>query len=444
MPNVLKLFNDPKKISFLIILTFIITRFFTYFILQIRLSNISYGYHLLDKDLLNYHFFSSLLYLHSQPYLWNFFNGIIVNIFDGQDSSIKLFFTFYHYLLSLVSLFIFYLILKEYRIKLKTSFFVILFFCINPTIIFFENIFSYAHTTFFIFNILILLIIKFINSNMKNSYEVGIYFCLFLLGNIWLLFQPHILIPLAFVIIRLFKKSNFKVLIYSLLFTVVSLSPIIKNKLVFGEYILASKGGHDIKDLFYDWEKYCDHPVKDIQKYENIYFEKYKKKFDHPSLVGPKSNFNNVGMITYSQNCKTITFNRLKEEPKMYFKHRFLAFLAAHGKFGFDYIYPVPNGWKNFYSDVYKIYENKNAKLIRQILLFIFKMYVYFIIIKFFFSKKVDIKFRSNTFFSSLIYIYLLCMSVFVAGTEQERILYTGFIINLFFIICFLKRKNFT
>ena len=143
-------------------------------------------------------------------------------------------------------------------------------------------------------------------------------------------------------------------------------------------------------------------------------------------------------------NHKTITFNRLKEEPKMYFKHRFLAFLAAHGKFGFDYIYPVPNGWKNFYSDVYKIYENKNAKLIRQILLFIFKMYVYFIIIKFFFSKKVDIKFRSNTFFSSLIYIYLLCMSVFVAGTEQERILYTGFIINLFFIICFLKRKNFT
>ena len=93
MPNVLKLFNDPKKISFLIILTFIITRFFTYFILQIRLSDISYGYHLLDKDLLNYHFFSSLLYLHSQPYLWNLFNGIIVNIFDGQDSSIELFFT---------------------------------------------------------------------------------------------------------------------------------------------------------------------------------------------------------------------------------------------------------------------------------------------------------------------------------------------------------------
>ena len=98
-----KLFNDPKKISFLIILIFIITRVFTYFVLQIRLSNINYGYHLLDKDLLNHYFFSSLLYLHSQPYLWNFFNGIVVNIFDGKDGSIEIFFTFYHQILTLFS-----------------------------------------------------------------------------------------------------------------------------------------------------------------------------------------------------------------------------------------------------------------------------------------------------------------------------------------------------
>jgi len=278
---------------------------------------------------------------------------------------------------------------------------------------------------------------------MKNSYEIGIYLSLFVLGNIWLLFQPHILIPLAYLIIRFFKKSNFKVLFYFLIFTTLSLSPIIKNKFVFGEYILASKGGHDIKDIFHDWEDYCDHPIKDIKKYENIYFEQYKKKFNHPSLVGEKSNFNNVGMITYSQNCKKITLERLIDEPIMYFKHRFLAFLAGHGKFAFDYIFPVPNGWKEFYSDVYKIYEDKNAKLFRQIVLFFFKMYIYITIIKYFLSKKNNFHFRVKTFFSSLIYIYLLLMAVFVAGTEQERILYTGFIINLFFIICFLKKRNF-
>ena len=439
-----KLFDDIKKISFLIFLIFVLTRIIVYFFFEIRLSHLSYGYHLLDKDLLNHYFFSSLLYLHSQPYLWNLFNGIVVNLFDGNYKFIEIFFTLYHHLLTLLSLYIFNLILREYKINLRTSFFIILFFCINPSIIFFENIFSYAHTTFFIFNLLILFIVKFINSGMKNSYEIGIYFCIFILGNIWLLFQPHILIPLAFLIIRYFKKSNLKVLIYTLIFTILSLSPIIKNKFVFGEYILASKGGHDIKDVFYDWEKYCDHPEKDIKKYENIYFEKYKKKFNHPSLVGPKSMFNNVGMITYSQNCKKITFDRLIAEPKMYFKHRFLAFLAGHGKFAFDYIYPVPSGWKDFYSNIYKVYENKNAKLFRQIVLFFFKMYIYITIIKFLISKKTPLNLRTKTFFSSLIYIYLLCMAVFVAGTEQERILYTGFIINLFFIICFLKKKNFT
>ena len=56
----LKLSNDIKKISYLIFLIFVLTRLFIYYILEIRLSNISYGYHLLDKDLLNNYFFSSL------------------------------------------------------------------------------------------------------------------------------------------------------------------------------------------------------------------------------------------------------------------------------------------------------------------------------------------------------------------------------------------------
>ncbi len=68
-------------------------------------------------------------------------------------------------------------------------------------------------------------------------------------------------------------------------------------------------------------------------------------------------------------------------------------------------------------------------------------MYVYFTILKFMFSMKIGKDIRLKTFFASLVYIYLLLMAVFIAGTEQERILYTGFIINLFFIICFLKNR---
>ena len=220
-----------------------------------------------------------------------------------------------------------------------------------------------------------------------------------------------------------------------------SISPIIKNKIIFGDYILASKGGHDFSVIFYDWEDYCGHPVKDRKKYEKIYFEKYKKKINHPSIVGEKSFYNNVGMIPYSKNCKNITFKRLMKEPMTYLESRVYAFLAAHGKFAFDYVYPTPKGWKKLYSGVNDLYENKNIKLLRQIIIFIFKMYVYFTILKFMFSMKIGKDIRLKTFFASLVYIYLLLMAVFIAGTEQERILYTGFIINLFFIICFLKNR---
>ena len=124
----LKFFENTKKISFLIFFIFLISRVFVYYFLDIRLSDVNYGYHLLDKDLLNYQFFSSLFYLHSQPYLWNLFNGVVVNIFDGNYNSIVIFFSFYHKLLTLISLYIFHLILKEYRIKLKTSFLLFYFF----------------------------------------------------------------------------------------------------------------------------------------------------------------------------------------------------------------------------------------------------------------------------------------------------------------------------
>ena len=91
----LKFFENTKKISFLIFFIFLISRVFVYYFLDIRLSDVNYGYHLLDKDLLNYQFFSSLFYLHSQPYLWNLFNGVVVNIFDGNYNSIVIFFSFY-------------------------------------------------------------------------------------------------------------------------------------------------------------------------------------------------------------------------------------------------------------------------------------------------------------------------------------------------------------
>ena len=432
--------GEFNQVVIIVLFCFIFSRIVSTYYFNLNISNISYGYHLLDKDLLNSDLLQSLFYLHSQPYLWNLFNGVVLKIFSGSETDIRFFFTFYHYFLSILSILIFFKILQILKFSKKHSLIILIFLSINPTMIFYEKIFSYAHTSFFIFNCLVYSIFKFFHSNKKDFYEIGIYFSLFLIGNLWLLFQPLLLLPISYAVIRFFKKNNYKVFSYFLIFFILSIAPAVKNKIVFNEFVISSKSGHDIKDVFINWQSYCDHPVIHIKKYQKIYEKKNNIYFTHPSLIGEKSKFNNVGMISYSQNCRKITISRIIDEPKLYLKHRVRAFLASHGKFGFDYMHPVPEGWENAYAKINKLYEDKKIKLTRQILIFIFKMFVYFLIISFLFNKSEKKELKVSILIFCLTYLYLLLMATFVAGTEQERILYTGFSINVIFLIIFFKK----
>lgn len=429
------------KILISIIIIFLFVRLFVYFFLNINLNEITYGYHLLHKDLLQDDLLKSLYYLHSQPLLWNLFNGVILKLCDGNLIHVHSFFSYYHKILSIISIVIYYNFLRLFKINNTLILLFLLFIVFNPNIIFYENIFSYAHTTFFIFNVLSYLIAKFFMAKKNNFYEISIYICLFLLGNIWLLFQPLLLIPISFFIIRFFKKFDYTVFVVALILFFLSLLPIIKNKFIFNEFVINSKGGQDFGTVFYDWDKYCDHPIKDKKKYIDKYFNKhqYNNKLNHKSLVGSKAGFNHLGMIPFGQRCLKLTINRIKEFPILYLKGRILSFLASHGKFGFDYINPVPKGWKKFYSPVLKIYKNNNYKLIRQISIFFMMMIIYFYVLKLIFVKKIPKNLKFSFLFIFLNYLYLLIVGTFAAGTEQERILYTGFSIYLLFFISFFS-----
>ena len=39
-----------------------------------------------------------------------------------------------------------------------------------------------------------------------------------------------------------------------------------------------SKGGQDIGTVFYNWEEYCDHPIKNKKEYIDKYFNKHQLK----------------------------------------------------------------------------------------------------------------------------------------------------------------------
>lgn len=437
-----KILNNNKKFLFLheitiIFFVFVISRLITFFYLELDISNISYGYHLLNIELVKKDFLKSLLYLHSQPYLWNFFNGLIVKIFDGKIYYISKFFLYYHFLLTIVSIFIIRKITFLFCLSATRRIIIIIFVILNPALIFYENIFQYAHTTFCIFTILTYCILKFFK-NYDLKYELYIYLLLFLLGSIWLLFQPILLLSLAFIIFRFYTKFNKISFLCFCIFFSLSLAPIIKNKIIFGTFVNNSKSGQDFATVFYDWQDYCGHPIVDQQKNIDEYEKKYKKNFNHGSLIGESAQFNNLGMIVFGKRCFNITISRIFKNPNLYFAGRLKSFLASHGKFSFDYIYPLPKGWQEFYSLFSDAYKNKNIKLARQLIIFGFKMYLYFVVIMYIISVK-EKHLKNGIFYFSLIYFYLLFFSTMAAGTEQERSLYTGFVINVIFLILKLK-----
>ena len=432
-------FVIKNKFIFLVFI-FFFTRIIIYNYFEVQISTPYYGYHLLDISLLKNDLFNSLIYLHSQPPLWNLFNGIIVKIMNGEINLISKFFNIYHCFLTLLIIYFSIKILREFYLNNKIELFIFFFITLNPSIIFFENIFHYTHTTLFFFTLNTYNIIKLFKTN-NDKYEIYIYLNILILSFIWILFQPIFLL-IVFLSIRLLRKNSKKVFfVFSLIF-IISLSPMIKNKIIFGVLTPSSKSGQDFGTVFPDWRDYCGDPQKEMGIYEKKYLEEYNSTFDHPSLVGEKSGYNNLGIIVLGKNCFKLTLKRIIQNPLLYLEDRGKAFLASHGKFAFDLVYPNPIGWKKYYENVSNLYKNKKVKLSRQAIIFTIMMYIYFTILHFIFFSKNNNELKKGLLVSSIAYIYLLSVGTLGASTEQERIMYTGFVVYILFFIILLRKKR--
>ena len=428
-----------NKVFIIASLTLISSRILVY-ILDINLFGISYGFHLLDKNLLQNDLFKSLYYLHSQPIGWNLFAGILTKLFNGNIGYINNFFEIYQLLLTHSILYIVLLICKEINSKSIFQYLISIFIIFNPSILFWEKIFSYQHTVCALIVLISYFIIKLFNTK-KGIYEIYVYILLLLLSLIWSAFQP-VLILVIFFIFRFLKiKIQIKNIIYFIIIILLSSIPFIKNKIVFNTFTVGSWAGHQLSTTFLDWKEVCDLPrPEDINSNESIndlkmYEKNYNRKFNHPSLIGESSKYNFVGIIYRSQNCLKLTINRIIENPKEYLVGRAYAFLASHGKFAFDVLYPKPVGWNKYYYTLDKLYSNSKIKLLRQIMIFIYMMIVYFYLLNLIFFSKESVDLKKSYFVILIIYFYILVIGHLATGHEQARMLYSGFIIHLLFFM---------
>lgn len=413
-------------------------------ILEINLFGISYGFHLLDKNLLQYDLLKSLFYLHSQPIGWNLFAGILTKLFNGNITYINNFFEFYQLFLTFSLLYTCILICDEISDKIIVKYLISIFIILNPSILFWEKIFSYQHTICTLIAMVSYLILKLYKTH-DNKYEFYIYCILLLLSLIWSAFQP-VLILIIFFLFRFFKiKIKKKFFIYFLFIIFLSFIPFVKNKIVFNTFTVGSWAGHQLSTTFLDWKDVCDLPnPKDIYSDENIndlrmYEKNYNRKFDHSSLVGESSKYNYIGIIYRSQNCLKITINRIMKNPKEYLTGRVYAFLASHGKFAFDFLHPKPEGWNKYYNKIDYFYSNKKIKLTRQVIIFTYMMIVYFFFLKLIFFSKQKNAIKKAYFTIMIIYFYILSVGHLATGHEHARMLYSGIIIHLLFYMHVLR-----
>tara|TARA_Y100000816_G_C26074844_1_gene565688 strand:+ start:296 stop:1654 length:1359 start_codon:yes stop_codon:yes gene_type:complete len=430
-----------KKHLVLFFLIFTITRLIIFNIFEIRVNPPNYGYHLLDIELLKNDLIQSLIFLHSQPPLFNLYQGIFLKIFDTQ-SQIAISFNIMQSFFSLVIIYISYLISDFFKLSLNQKSLLLLILIINPTIIFYENLFSYHLLISLLFILLSYYLFKYFYEKNKK-YEILIYLIISLLCLTWGLFQP-ILIIIFYIcfrfIDRLFSKKIFILTFICLLFASTSH---IKNKIIFGSFSSSSWTGHGFSTVFInDWRNYCGEPLIDQNFYQKKYEEKFKKKFTHPSLIGDKAKYNNIGLIYKSPICFSRTLDKIKQQPFDYIESRTLAFLASHGKFAFDFVYPNPSGWLKYYGSIKNLYKNENIKLFRQVCVFTLNIFIYATMVYLIFFSNYSLDLKISIFFIGLAYMYLFSISFLFSCCEQERMLFTGYIKEILFIIYLIKHSS--
>jgi hypothetical protein len=430
--------NFLKNKYILLIFFFIIIRFFQHSFFDLSLNGVNYGYHTPDKFFLLNDLKNSIIYQHSQPFLYSLYHGILLKISLGDERIVENIFLFFNIILSLGILIYFFKILEFFNLNLKLNFVIFVLFSLWPTILFYENLFSYHQILTFLFTQASFYIFKLFNYK-KFKHELIVYVDIILMSWIWSAMTPLLLITI-FIFLQIFLKNfSIKKVFLFLFITSFSLVPHIKNKIIFGTFSPSSWSGHNFSTTFRtEWLDFCGHPLDNQKRYEKRYILEYDKKFEHSYLVGEQSRFNNIGLIVKSKECFVKTLSKINAEPEKYFFTRLTAIIATHGKFPFDFV-PQPKNFDKIYNSKF---INENYKFSRQIILLLINIFIYVFIIYNFLFLQIDKKLKISILIVILMYAYLFSVSFLFSCCEQERMLYHGYVKLIIFLGLMYKKFN--
>ena len=405
----------------------------------------------LDLNLLEKNFFSSIYYLHYQPPLWNFIIGLIVQIFEADYLTISKVIHLINIIISMISIIIFFKLSEILKLSRFSVFLISLFLItISLSYIFYENYLHYTHLTTLFFLLFIYNYFRFVEK-FELKYEIYIYLVATSLVYTWSAFSHPFFICLIFTTIC-FIKLKFQILrsiIIFLLFILISALPSIKNKIELNFFGNSSWIGLQIIQVLQRWDVYngaCNMNFDRIYEYEKLYKDDSDINFNHPSLVGKLSKWNNIGMIYKTKKCLNKGIELILEDPINYVSIVKFNFISTHGHFAFDHGFK-PIGWNQYFNifDKVKKYKFSNFLKVRFIQIYYVITYIFFttILIRSLIRIKDATDFSYGKAMSSifLIYLWMIILTHMFAGFEQERMRHIGHFLHVLFLSLVLKEK---
>ena len=435
---------------FNLLLLLLISRLFFFSIgLSPDLSHLPQMWQLLNPDLLYKDYFKSILYLHSQPPIWNAIFGIFIKLFGTDYQILNDVMHLFNIFCSILITVYFFLICKEFNFNRKIIY--ILFFifvAFSPPLIMYENFIHYTNLSVLLFTIISYNLIKF-GEKYNFIREIQIYFFLILLMYTWSAFShPVVLVGIFTLIFFLKKEKRIKSFLLFIIVLFISFIPSIKNKFFFNYFSNTTWPGLQLTQVLerYDY-KYplCSYNLIDIPLHENKYKQDNPdKNFNHPSIVGEKSRYNTIALIYRSKKCLPFAINLIKDDPLNFIKIVKFNLISSHGHFTFDFG-QKPKNWDNIFGffDDLKLNDFTNRIKVRSIQLYhlIFHIFFLFLIFRsiFKFKKKYSYDFPFIAIY--FLYSWIIFISHVGAGFEFERMRHTGHAMHIIFLSLMIKNN---
>jgi len=192
-----------------VLLVFTLSRI-GYYVAGVRFdtSPLSWFWQFVDPDLLRAGFVQSIWYLHSQPPAFNFFLGIVINLFPNHEIAV---FAICYLLLGLVFSVTLLQVLRGFRVSDAISAVAVSAYVASPAVVLYENWLFYAYPATVLLLLAALFWQRFVQDGRFHD-ALLVFVCASLLALTWSLFHVVWLFGLASVLLLLRRREWRKVL----------------------------------------------------------------------------------------------------------------------------------------------------------------------------------------------------------------------------------------